>query len=204
MALALGITLAVVPPASASGGTDSVTVTQALVNRLGGVSVEGTITCAGSADQVRAGTFEAEDESGAWVTIPWTAGDRLLMVTNPDQYTVTQPAGRKRSVQVTHTSSRATPCYTELTTFSDGTPIPCEVEQVCTWRTDAFGYDQSQGPWFDYSASGRFSKGWLNVTGHSSGLYIAVVHSDSSTDWYSSEDALYLPYNAVVRATARR
>ena len=204
LAAAVALVTGVIAPAQANGGTDSVKVTRALVNRLGGVSVEGTVTCAASAAQVKGGTFQALDSDEQWVTVPWAPGDRLLILTNPDQFTVNQPVSRRWSVQVTHTSSRATPCFTDVSTLPGGTDVSCPVSSVCSWRSDAFGYDQGDGPWFDYSASGRFSKGWLNVTGHSSGLHLTIVHGDNSMSDYSSPDAVYLSYNVVTKAVAWR
>lgn len=208
LTLLLGVTALV--PGSASAQTDGVWVTKVLVNRLGGVSVVGQMTCAGAAAASRAGTLQASDESENWVTVEWQEGDSLVLLTNPDQYTVTQPSGRRTMVRVTHESSRAHPCYTDLSVWpEDGTPITCPVASVCLWTTDQFGYDAERfGPLFDYSSDGKFKTGSLNVTGIASGLFIAVVHdTDPVTITNYDDDGgndFFAPYNQVLRAVSSR
>lgn len=206
--LAVLLSLTALAPGSASADADSVRVTKVLVNRLGGVSVIGEMSCAGTAAVVRAGDFTYWDEYGGETTIPALGpSDDLVLLTNPDQYTVSQPSGRKAMLQVTHVSSRATPCYTDRTTWTDGTPIACVPGATCPWVTDRFGYDRAMfGPLFDYATGGKFKTGSLDVTGNSGGLFIEVIHDTDpiTSDLYVVEDGFFVTYSQIVKAIGVR
>ena len=196
----VGLTTLGPSPASANGGpSDFVRVTKVLVNRLGGVSVIGEMSCAGTAQAVREGKIEG---------LTWVAGDGIVIITNPDEYTVSQPVGRRSMLQVSHVSSRAHPCYTDMATFPDGTPITCPVDaSSCAWATDRFGYDAATfGPLFDYAPNGKFKTGSLDVSGNSSGLYITLCHPASATDCVSYDDGegFFIPYSQVLKAVSYR
>jgi hypothetical protein len=206
-ALALGVAALLPLAASAASAVepvDLVNVTQVMVNRLGGVSVVGTLSCAGTAAQVFEGTYQTMDQDEQWVTVPFTSDDKLIILTNPDNYVVSQPSGRKAMIQASHASSRAAVCFSTETAFPGGPSIPAPVNGAYAWRTDQFGYDPNPYvPLFDYASNGKFKTGSLNVTGHSEGLWLTVGHEGSWSS-YGSADAFYMPYNTVLRAVAAR
>jgi hypothetical protein len=178
-------------PASATTSGDWISVTQVLVNKLGGVNVSGQVSCQGTYQQIAAGSYQYQDGQGNMVSIDLQPGDKVNMFANHDNYTVSQPSGRKSMIQVTHWSSRMNPCFVQYRFLPDGTPMPqwvnCGLDgTACRWETDNFGYDHdSLGPLFDYSADGRFKAGMLNVTGHSVGLDVMIAHfsGDTLTGW---------------------
>jgi hypothetical protein len=172
-------------PVNALASNPWVSVDRVMVNKLGGVSVVGSVDCAAVATTVRAGEFQYlhEGEFGeewATLTVPEdTPEDTYLLVlsANTDNYVVSQPAGRRQMVQVEHQSSRMSPCFTEYFLTPQGGDMPCDESGApCRWATDHFGYDPDQGPLFDYAPDGRFKAGLLNVSVESVGLLVEVVH----------------------------
>jgi hypothetical protein len=216
LAMAAGLTVAwvaVTVPASAATRADYVTVTQVLVDRLGGVNVSGEVSCAGLYDQIAAGGYTVPDEQGNPVPVVLDAGDLVNLYANNDNYTVSQPAGRRAMIQVTHESSRMNPCFVQYPFSSDGTPYPdwvaCNADgSACAWHTDAYGYDPAAfGPLFDYSPDGRFKTGLLNVTGHSLGVLIQIAHlSESPVTWdtYYVPEGTYSMTSTSIRAASYR
>ncbi len=94
--------------------SDWITVDRVLVNKLGGVNVSGEVSCEGTYEDLMAGRFRAVDENEQWyAVVPPGAEDRVNIFVNADQYTVSQPAGRRMMIQVEHGSSRMTPCYAQ-------------------------------------------------------------------------------------------
>lgn len=212
VALAWSAALLPVAPAAhaatpRSDPADYVDVTRVLVNRLGGVSVEGTMSCAASAALVRAGSVQGDDlstEQPDLQPISLLAGDSIVLLANPDRYTVSQPIGRRTMIQATHEPSRMNPCYTEVTALPDFA-VECPVGQACAWRTDRYGWSYSRlGPLFDYSPGGTFKAGQISVDGHSTDLAVIVLHSGGSTSRYMVEGGFFENYSPVIRAVLVR
>jgi hypothetical protein len=201
-------------PASAVSEGDWINVTQVLVNRLGGVNVSGQVSCEGTYQQILAGDLEVQDSQGNVVPLELQPGDKVNLFANHDNYTVSQPAGRKAMIQVTHESSRMNPCLVQYRFSPDGTPMPDSVGCApdgypCRWETDAFSYDRaSQGPLFDYAANGKFKAGLLNVSAHSVGLLVTVAHftDEALTGWdvYFVSEGSYATTSALIKAVNYR
>lgn len=188
------------------GPTDFVTVDAAVVNRLGGVSITGSVGCEGTAALVRSGQFYADDGSGGQYLVPAPApGDVLIILTNADNYTVSQPVGRRLMVQATHGSSRANPCYLypDSVTLPDGNVLYAEEDGRYTWTTDRYGYDHAQGPLFDYSPDGKFVANKLSVEGIVVGAWIMIEHEGEWTV-HDAEFGIDLSYARVLKATMVR
>lgn len=199
-------------PASASPSADWVSATSALVNKLGGVSLVGQQSCAGTFDQLVAGQFSYQAEDGQWATAPAPQeGEEVLIFTNPDDYTVDQPVGRKTMLRASHGSSIMSPCYATTNLLPDGTPVPERVAcadggSPCRWTTSAFGYDHDQyGPLFDYSSDGRFKSGSMHVRVKPCGIQVLVFDPQTGQEqWYGSEYGFDVLFDSTVIATAYR
>lgn len=215
--LAVVAVLALMTVAASSGAaepySDWITVDRVLVNKLGGVNVSGEVSCAGTYDDLLAGLLQAVDENEQWYTVAAPGPeDKVDIFVNADQYTVSQPAGRRLMIQVEHGSSRMTPCYAEHPFDMDGTAwtdfgVQCRQDgTTCRWETDRYAYDRVKyGPLFDYSPDGKFRTGSLNVDAYTYGAMVMIFHPGSNS-W----DTHYSPYAAdiftsqVVRATMYR
>ena len=173
--------------------TPDMTVEKVLVNKLGGVSVVGTVDCSDLAQQVREQGFSYVDENDQWQPLgPVGEGALLNISSSSDNYTVSQPAGRRGMITVTHESSRLSPCYMEkFATAADYDP-PCDetTGAPCTWVTDHDLYDPIQ-PLFDYSADGKFRAGLLAVEAEAVGALVEVFGEDENGPTYG---AYYSPY----------
>jgi hypothetical protein len=209
--LALGWAFSFTPLASAaSDGGDWVTVDTVLVNRLGGVNVAGSVSCAGTYQLLMDGQLTFQDENGEQQTIPAPSpGDKVNLAANNDNYTVSQPVGRKSMIQVTHGSSRMNPCFVQEYASPDGSPmsgVSCDSSgSPCRWETDAYGYDhEALGPLFDYSPNGKFKAGNLSVTEQSIGLLVMVHHLSGSWDTWYIQEGSYSMTSRTVRAASYR
>ena len=210
-AVVLGGVTSAVPAAGAAPSGDWVSVDKVLENKLGGVNVSGQVSCAGTYQRLAAGELTFQDESGQQQTIPAPGpGDLVNLAANNDNYTVTQPAGRKTMISVTHGSSRMNPCFLQVRANPDGSPMPDQVTCAaggapCRWETDRYGYDhETLGPLFDYAPNGRFRTGNVGVSDESIGLYVMVLHPDGQWDtWYVPEGS-YAVTSTTVRATSYR
>lgn len=217
-AVALALLVPVAPGSAAEPYSDWITVDRVLVNKLGGVSVSGLVSCQGTYDDLVAEklgywTWDDETEQDVWVPIPKPGdGDQVNIFLNADQYVVSQPAGRRMMIQVEHGSSRANPCFAQYRYSTDGTPWPdsqeCTNEAVCRWETDRYGYDRdTYGPLFDYSPDGKFKVGNLNVTVGVYGSFITIHHgTDPATGWdvYGLDFTPDIYTSQVVKAVAYR
>jgi hypothetical protein len=207
------LTPAMTTTASASEG-NWVSVTRVMVDRLGGVNVAGQVSCAGTYEQIAAGGYQAQDGDGNWVSIELQPGDKVNLAANNDNYTVSQPAGRKTMIQATHGSSRMNPCFLQYRFNPDGTPMPdwvsCAADGApCGWQTDEYGYDHDAlPPLFDYSADGRFKAGLLSVRDQSIGLFVMIAHfsGDSLTGWdtYFVPEGSYATTSTTIKAVSYR
>jgi hypothetical protein len=208
------VALAVLAPAASSLAADPdyefpnwITVNQVLVNRLGGVSVSGEVSCAGAYDDLVQGRLT--DDSGNVIVL--APGDRVNLLANNDNYLVSQPS-RGKVIQLYHGSSVMTPCYVTADKESpDHTPWPswtkCRDDgTACTWETMKQSYErQLLGPLFDYTSDGKFKSGLLNVSVDSFGLLIMVEHSDGS--WGEPifiENGSYATTSQNIRAVGYR
>jgi hypothetical protein len=197
-------------PSSAATGGDWVSVKQVLVDKLGGVNVSGQVSCEGTYQQIAAGGYQFQDSEGNVVSIDLQPGDKVNLFANTDNYTVSQPSGRKAMIQVTHGSSRMNPCFLQYRVLPDGSPMPewvsCEPGGFpCRWETDDFGYDHgSLGPLFDYSANGKFKAGALNVNEQSVGLLVMIAHFSDATltgwDDYFAPEGSFSTTSTSLRA----
>ena len=218
LAVAAAAGLALTAPAASSTAaepySDWNTVDRVLVNKLGGVNVSGEISCAGIYGVLMAGKFQAIDENEQWYTVVVPGPeDKVNILVNADQYTVSQPAGRRMMIQVDHESSRMTPCYAQYPYDMDGRAwadigtVQCRTDgTACRWETDRYAYDRVKyGPLFDYSANGKFKTGSLSVDAYSYGALVMVY--DTLTGLWETH---YSPYavdiftSQVVRATMYR
>ena len=211
MAAAALALLAAAPATGAAPGGDWISVDRALVNRLGGVNVSGEVSCAGTYAQLMAGQLQYVDENEQWGTVPTpTDTQKVTILVNPDNYTVTQPAGRRLMIQVDHGSSRMTPCYAEQRVMPDGSLIgfdKCPTDAgPCRWETDRYGYDRvALGPLFDYSPDGKFKAGGLNVDVFAYGSEVVVYDTQTAEwSWYTVPSTPDIYTQQVVKATTYR
>jgi hypothetical protein len=198
-----------VTPASAGPADAWMSVTAAQVNKLGGVHVVGLVDCSAMARSIRLGEFTYQEEDGTEVPLILDLGDLINLYANSDNYTVSQPAGRKTMINVTHGSSQMSPCYVESFEFVDGDIADCEPEGApCVWATNVFGYNEDEfGPLFDYSDDGKFKTGAMNVSAHSIGLLVEVIHTPQSPvtrDVFYRQEGTWATTSGIVYATAYR
>jgi hypothetical protein len=213
MAPAAPVSAADAPP------TDWVSVDTVLVNRLGGVSVSGEFSCAATFELLKAGQLEAMEETeegDRWYTIeaPNLETDEVLLFVNADNYTVTQPAGKRLMIKVQHGSSRMTPCYTTTRETWDGNTISEDMcptsEGPCRWETDRYAYDREKfGPLFDYSDNGKFKVGNLNVEVYDYGVMVALYRAATELEpahweFHTAPYAADVYFNDIVRAVGYR
>lgn len=198
------------PSSAADGPVDWISTDGALVNKLGGVHVYGSVSCAGTAQTLKGSSFWYESEDG-WREVPVDADATINLFVNPDNYIVSQPAGRKQMIQVEHGSSRMSPCYVETTTDQNGTPweelgVECSADGTsCGWETDRYAYDASLwGPLFDYSSDGKFKAGDLNVNVSAYGVLIIIVPDEGGWEYYFINGMVDIFGQQVVRAQMYR
>jgi hypothetical protein len=208
-ALALGVGFAAPAVAAIEPPGDWMSVTKVMVNRLGGVNVSGEVSCAGSYQRLVDGQLGYDDD-GQWVPVPFVEGDLVVMSANNDNYTVSQPAGRKTMIRVTHGSSRMNPCFLTAPTQPDGSAFPdwvgCQADGApCRWETDAYAYDHdANGPLYDYSSDGKFKSGLLNVDAQSIGLLVQILHADQTWDVYFIQEGSYAMASTAIKAVNAR
>ena len=190
--------------------TPDMTVEKVLVNKLGGVSVVGTVDCSDLAQQVREQGFSYVDENDQWQPLgPVGEGALLNISSSSDNYTVSQPAGRRGMIMVTHGSSRMSPCYLQYDDPGDGYTSPCEVTGApCTWVTDHYGYVEPT-PLFDYSPNGKFKPGTVAVEAYSIGALVEVITVDGSgtvisKDGYFAPEGSYAYTSSTLKAVSYR
>lgn len=190
--------------------TPDMTVDKVVVNKLGGVSVVGTVDCSDLALQVRTEGFPYVDENDQWLFLEPVGEDVLINIAaNSDNYTVSQPAGRRGMVMVTHGSSRMSPCYSEYDDPGDGYTPPCdEAGAPCTWVTDHFGYFEPT-PLFDYSPNGKFKPGTVAVEASSIGAFVEVITLDGSgavvsQEGYFAPEGSYAYTSTTLKAVSYR
>lgn len=218
MVAAMGLALMTpAAPVSAADAppTDWVSVDKVLVNRLGGVSVSGEFSCAATFELLKAGQLEAMEETqegDRWYTIdaPNLETDEVLLFVNADNYTVTQPAGKRLMIKVQHESSRMTPCYITQRETPDGNTISEDKCPTfggpCRWETDRYAYDRAAyGPLFDYSDNGKFKVGNLNVEVYDYSV-VVMLYRASTGQWefHTSPYAADVYFNSVIRAVGYR
>lgn len=209
--------LALTAPTSAADATptDWVTAERVLVNKLGGVSVSGEFSCAATVEQLKAGQLEAmveSEEGDSWYTItaPNLDTDKVILLVNADNYTVTQPAGKRLMIKVQHGSSRMTPCYITTRETPDGNVVPdttCPAfAEPCRWETDRYAYDRATyGPLFDYADNGKFKGGNLNVAVYDYGVVVMMYRaSTGGWEFHTAPYAADVYFDSVIRAVGYR
>lgn len=171
--------------AAASESTPWIRVDRVLVDRLGGVSVQGTHSCSYLYDALRTaeGVVVWDETPQGPQPRTLTAGpdDRVVIGSNPDNFVVSQPSGRKQMITVEHGSSRLQWCFTtDLDIFADqGWTLPCEPYGPCRWVTDRYGYSRTD-PLFVYASTGKFKTGSMNVSVTDAGYWIEVYDADGN------------------------
>jgi uncharacterized membrane protein len=210
---AAALALLAAAPATGATGSDWITADRALVNRLGGVSVSGQVSCAGTYAQLMDGQLQYLDENEQWGTIPTPTETQLVDIfVNADNYTVSQPAGRRLMIQVDHGSSRMTPCFAQYKVDPNGTPwseisnVQCDGVTPCRWETDRYAYDRlALGPLFDYSPDGKFRTGNLTVDVSAYGSMVAVYDTATATwVYYGVPQTPDIYTQRIVKATTYR
>lgn len=204
--MALAMTVAVPGAVGAQEDSPWITVDKVMVNKLGGVNVQGSMSCSALYDQLLnggvTGWYEPAPGQYSQKTIYADADDFVLVLANPDNYVVSQPAGRKTTIQVKHESSRAHPCFSNVPPeLLDFTPKCDPSGAPCSWTTDRFGYFGSD-PLFDYAATGQFKTGVLNVDVLLAWGYVQVYTVDNGHVISSEEVAVQgqTANQVVVRA----
>jgi hypothetical protein len=210
MALAAVLLGALVAPTPAGAAETEpwIRVDRVMVNRLGGVTVQGTHSCASFYDQLLSTeglTVWDEMPDGSYQPRQLLAdeGDTVVIGTNPDNFVVTQPSGRKTMIRVEHGSSRLQWCFaTDPDVFDDlGWSIPCEAYGPCQWVTDRFSWSSTE-PLFVYSPNGKFKTGSMNVAVTQMGYWIEIHRADGSLDGGQVFNEAF--NNQIVRAVAYR
>lgn len=206
------LSIALAHPAASAPRTpipsDQVAVTQVLVNKAGAVSVRGTVSCGATGAAIKAGTSYIGTELqpfGEGQPISLAQDDVITLLVSSDNYTVSQVAGRKYTISVTHESSRLNPCYTENALGPSGETMLCQPgDTSCPWATDKYGWDSAmQGPLFDIPLSGKFVTGTVTVDGVARDLGI-IVQREGHWYWTLIEGGLFMPYQRVLKAVAYR
>ena len=191
---------------------DATRVGTVMVDKMGGVNVSGTVACSATHAAVRTAIADGEFFADNLMTgakdeqVVLGPNDHVNLLANSDEYTVTQPAGKKTMLMVTHQSSRMNPCFMEEYVDGPAQSNPCATAGApCRWETDIFGYDRvSLGPLFDYSANGQFKAGTMSVNAQSIGLGLQIVRSDGSRGLYLVENGSYAVTTQTVRAVSYR
>lgn len=205
--LGMGVLVPALPSTADTPSGDWVSVDRAMVNKLGGVNVSGQVSCAGTYDLIAEGLFEVDG-----VPLVLAPDDKVNLLANNDNYTVSQSVGRKTMIQVTHGSSRMSPCFVQILSNPDGSAIDSQLCEEggapCRWTTDHFGYDSNTfGPLFDYSPNGKFKTGTMSVRNESIGLAVQIHHADDSWDTYifgEDETSHYSFTSTSIRAVSYR
>jgi hypothetical protein len=171
-------------PVADAEGYPWITVEKAMVNRLGGITVEGRMSAAPLYDQLVSTDglgVSYEDEQG-WhsTTIYADAEDVVLIGTNPDNFIVRQPAGRRMMITAEHASSRLQWAFSNAPAGFFGDHTPAYATESARWVTDRFSYDLSTGPLFVYSPNGKFKTGTVAVEVTSMGYWVEVYELDHS------------------------
>ena len=163
-----------------------ITVDKVLVNKIGGLSVVGRVDCSAIYQQLTGdGVWVwGEGGQGDWATAYALTIDpetqSVDIYSNADNYTVSQPAGRRGMIQVTHGSSRAGTCYVDPEFDTGDWVPPCESSgSPCRWVTDRWGWDSTE-PLFDVSADGKFKPGLVHIEVENLGGWIDVQTRDGS------------------------
>jgi hypothetical protein len=201
--------LAAPAPVGAAETAPWISTDRVMVNRLGGVTVQGTHSCSSLYDQlVSAGGLTVQDEMPDGSYQPRQlfadAGQKVVIGTNPDNFVVTQPSGRKTMIRVEHGSSRLQWCFaTNPDIFAArGWSVPCEAYGPCRWVTDRFSWFGTE-PLFVYSRDGKFKTGSLNVEVTQSGYWVEIY--DAAGNFVDSGQVFDEAYNnQIVRAVAYR
>ena len=139
----------------------------AMVNKLGGITVEGSMSARPLYDRLVSSdglNVAYEDEQGwHFTTIHADTDDIVLIGTNPDNLVVRQPAGRRTMITAEHGSSRLQWAYSNAPDGFFGEFTPEYATESARWVTDRYSYDQSTGPLFVYSPDGKFKTGNVAV-----------------------------------------
>ncbi len=119
----------------------TVVPTQALVDRLGGITISGTSDCT---TEVRA-------------AFPGGIPDKLTVAVGVN-WTAYQPAGRRTMIHASFAANMAKPCYNRYAAFG---PRCGGGAGPCPWITS--NYSSGDTPFYVYSLDGKFVRGWVHV-----------------------------------------
>ena len=126
----------------------TVTVDQALVDKLGGITVSGTADCSAAVkayygDQ----NLPVPQNLTVQVNINWTAY---------------QPVGRNKTVAATFYSNHLIPCYNSYNFPNPNYPPVCGGDKPpCRWITS--NYNSTLTPFYAYSLNGKFAPGPVHI-----------------------------------------
>lgn len=147
--LVFSLGLLILPPISASAGPSPtsfpVNVTSALLNRTGGITASGTMSCADAVtayDWTKFGASQGVPPAGlaVLVNVSWTAY---------------QPIGRKTMLSASYGSSIKNPCFSNTDVYAN--QVCDSAAQPCPWITSNFG--SSDVPVYVYADNGKFGPG---------------------------------------------
>lgn len=148
------LAIATAGPAGAVPYGIAVVPTQVLVDRLGGITVSGTVDCT------------AEVEAAFPGGVP--ANLTVLAAVNWWAY---QPAGRRKMIHAANNPSHAWTCYNSSPDPQLG-PVCGGSAGPCRWITSNYG--TSSTPFYVYSLDGRFVRGWIHVDTQGTGGYVIL------------------------------
>lgn len=165
-------------PVAQAEGYPWITIEKVMVNKLGGITVEGSMSAAPLYDQLRSAEglgVSYEDEQGWHQTAIYADADDVVIIgTNPDNFVVRQPAGRRTMITAEHASSRLQWAYSNAPPGFFGEFTPDYATESARWVTDRFSYDLSTGPLFVYSPEGKFKTGTVAVEVTAVGYWVEV------------------------------
>ncbi len=133
--------------ASAAPNGMTATVSQVLVNRLGGITASGTMNC-------------TNDVTAYYAGVGQQVPANLTVVTGPS-WTATQPAGRHTSITASWNPDHANPCYNTNPSIPGAELCPAGAPAPCSWITSHFG--SSDTPFYVYATNGKFVPGPIHV-----------------------------------------
>lgn len=180
VAVTIGIMLAVLvaigAPATATA-EEPITLTQVLVNKLGGITITGTVDCAA--------VVAAVDWNGEEAGLG-TEPENLSVAVNMN-WSATQPVGRTKSVSASWGSSFLTPCYN---TYPGWGAVGAA---AYAWTTHS-SLGSTTTAWV-YPSAGKFAAGFMHVE---------VVTSDYAFLWVGGEPLIDGNGDHVTVEFARR
>lgn len=139
------------PPANVAAAQLPIVADTAVVNKTGGLTVSGTMSCADAVND-----FDWSRFSGDANTPP--ANLTAALNVNWDAY---QPVGRKTMLQAGYDSEHKDTCYNTNQKPPFGPSCGTDLTARCPWLTSS--YNSTSLPFYIYSSAGKFAPGALHV-----------------------------------------